>query len=449
MENDQKLPVTYVDSGKYVVGSSADRILGACLGSCVGVSLYDRLMQVGGLYHILLAEPHGTVESWREACYATTGLPKFIEALCAEGARMQSLEAIVGGGALIGPLSERDFNLDIGGRTIETVLKLLGAAGIPVVHSETGGFFGSRMMLNLRTFSTQIEPIGLPVLEEADSESMAIDDVDEVIRRVKPIPQVALKLIRMINSKDYDIVEITNTVTNDQVISARVISLCNSAIFGLPTRVDSVQRALVLLGEKQLLHIALLASVQPYFSEENNGYSLCKGGLFHHGLRTAMIASCLADQFGCVEVDTAYTAGLLHDIGKTALDQYIAQAYPLFYRDVQEKARDMLTMEKSILGTNHAAVGRRLAEMWSLPEALIDCIAHHHDPQQATVSPDLTSLVYLSDLIVSLFQTGEELERMDVNHLGPSLEHFGQKRSDWFNIIDNIPQGVFMHSMLF
>ncbi len=447
--NSKNIPTEYVDSGKYIVSGPAEKVLAACLGSCVGIAVFDRTARVGGLYHILLPEPPGTGLYWQRACYARTGLPEFLEDLCAAGADKQRLQAVVGGGALVRPVSKHDFDLDIGGRTVETVFEILNENGIPIRKSETGGYFGCRLLMNMQSFTTNIEPLGMPETEPDSIQQPTPEEIDAAIQRVQPIPQAALKLIRRISTGDYTIDDITGIVRNDQVISARIISLCNSALFSLPSRVDSIQRALVLLGEKQLLQIALMASVDRYFSEDAQGYSLCRGGLFHHSIRSAMISAALARMYGRIDADAAYTAGLLHDIGKSALDQYIAGAYPQFYRGVQEDGREMTAVEQDVLGITHAEAGRRLAEMWSLPGSLIECIARHHEPEKAESYPELTSIVYLANVILCLFNPGDELERIDASRIASSLERLGLHTDEWARVINSIPQNVFVQTMLF
>ena len=93
-------------------------------------------------------------------------------------------------------------------------------------------------------------------------------------------------------------------------------------------------------------------SVNQFFGHSGSGYSLCKGGLYHHAVGTALIAEKIADYTGSAEPGKAYTAGLLHDIGKVVLDQSIVSAYPLFYRRLFEEEHNFLEAEKEILGTD-------------------------------------------------------------------------------------------------
>ncbi len=431
-------------SGTYVVSSKKDEILEAYLGTCVGVSLCDRTAEVGGLIHLLLPEPTGVAKPWQAECYATTGFPLFIQALCEAGAQTSRLEACIAGGALVGPVTGESFELDIGGRTTEIVQKILREKAIQVSKTETGGYFTCRLSLDLGTWESKINPIGdhfAPA--EKDFKKPTSSEIDRCVHAVLPIPQVALKVLRMIRDSYCSMQDVAEEVRQDQVISAGVIRLCNSAFTAPRTKVDSIDRALVLLGEKMLLQIVVSAALKKFFSDSGKGYALCKGGLFQHALVVAMVAEELAGFTGKASPDIAYTAGLLHDIGKVVLDQYVASAYPFFYRRTQVEGIELCRAETDLFGVTHPEVGARLSESWSLPENLIDTIRYHHVPEQATIQPELTHLVYLADLLMSRFQVGHDLERLNTDALALSLQAVGLSPSEFPVIVDLIPRKIF------
>ena len=88
------------------------------------MALFDDEAQVGGLIHLLLPEPVSRADGFQPEKYASTGFPLFLKAVCNEGASKSRLKAFIAGGALVGPLKDRDLHLDIGGRTAETVLQI-------------------------------------------------------------------------------------------------------------------------------------------------------------------------------------------------------------------------------------------------------------------------------------------------------------------------------------
>jgi putative nucleotidyltransferase with HDIG domain len=180
-----------------------------------------------------------------------------------------------------------------------------------------------------------------------------------------------------------------------------------------------------------------------FFSGSLSGYSLCKGGLYYHAVGTAIISEKLADLTASVNPGLAYTAGLLHDIGKVVLDQYIDSAYPLFYRQLFEERAHFSEAEQKILGIDHTEAGYDLAARWSLPDSLIDAVRYHHEPEKTDRNLELIQVVYLADLIMSKFHVGLELERPNTKALPSSLKTIGFSIESFANIVDLIPAGAF------
>jgi putative nucleotidyltransferase with HDIG domain len=169
------------------------------------------------------------------------------------------------------------------------------------------------------------------------------------------------------------------------------------------------------------------------------GYSLCKGGIYHHAIGTAIIAEKLANLTGRISPSLAYTAGLLHDIGKVVLDQYLYAYFPFFYRQLNEEKKDLVEVEKNELGIDHTEVGGDLAHNWSLPESLVETIRHHHKPENTVQNTELVHIVYLADLLMSRFNPCFELERLNTESLATGLETIGFSIDSFSEIVDFIP----------
>jgi putative nucleotidyltransferase with HDIG domain len=305
------------------------------------------------------------------------------------------------------------------------------------------------LSLDRETWESDIQPI-YEGLNQSQTEVVkpTPEEIDEAILRVKPIPQIALKIIHMLNDQTHDMKDLAVEVQQDQVISGKVINLCNSALLSMRNKIDSVKRALVVLGEKKLLQLVISAAVQSLFPEEARGYSLCKGGMFQHALGTALLAHELAALMGRIAPDTAYTAGLLHDIGKIPLDQYVAGAAPLFYRVGDNGMGELREVEREHFGVTHTEVGGLMGDRWALPENLIDVIRNHHQPEDAAVDEELVTLVYLADLIMSRFRVGNEMERLNTDRLVNRLERLGLTPSQLPILIDRISPNIFQASLM-
>jgi putative nucleotidyltransferase with HDIG domain len=438
---------SHVPSGSFFISDSRALKIEAYLGTCVGLSLYCQSTGIGGVIHLLLPEPISTTSIDRPEKYAATGVPLFFQALLEHGANRETLTACLAGGALVGPLRKQDLDLDIGGRTVDIVKNQLTQEGIDLQKSETGGFFTCRLSLDMSTGQTTIEPVGMDKPSDAIGfQAPSNSEVELAMAQVKPIPQVALKVLRLVDGQDQNIEPIAKEIRKDQVITTRVLQLANSALFAAKQNIASLDHAITFLGQNHLIKLVISAAIQGYFDQSSQGYALCKGGIYHHALGCAYIAEILAKKTELTEPTLAYTAGLIHDIGKVVLDQYISAAYPLFYRRVMEQSEDAIHIEQRLLSIDHTKVGHMLARQWSLPAVLGDTIRHHHQPDKASNHPILVKIVYLADLLMSRFLTGLEIERLDTQTLSAHLDSLGLRIGDFADLVDAIPSAVFESS---
>lgn len=433
----------HVPSGTFVCDKSKPVLLQAYLSSCVGVAAYDPVNRVGGLSHFLLPEPISHCLPDDEGKYASIGLPLFIESLVAHGASLKKLRITVAGGAFSGALSHQDIHLDIGGRTAEMVKDILGRMQIPIERWETGGFFTCCLNLNLSDGKADIVPSYTTLASQSEPPPVpTADDIEKVMNHIKPIPQVALKIMRMISEDLYPVSALASEVKKDQVISAQVLKHCNSAIFAGKQGIDSIDDAILIIGQNTLARIITAIAVKNLYSSHNQGYSLVKGGLYHHAIGVGFLAEQLAKKTGRTHSFSAYTAGLLHDIGQIALDQFVADSAPMFYRDLQDHNADILNLENKYLGTDHTRVGKILAERWSLPNRVKDTIANHHTPADSISDPETVETVALANILLHMFNAGPELTKVDLRHFAYLMERMGLAMSDFPSIVDLIPMKI-------
>ena len=417
----------HIAAGRFKAANQSAKIFQAYLGTCLGVALYDTVRKAGGLIHILLPEPIGTGTPTPEK-YASTGIPLLISALTDMGCTPENLKASLAGGALVGPISHQDIGLDIGGRSADIAQTILKENGIEIIKSETGGFFTCTLELNMKTGKTIIKPAWEQSIPPAGQFTPpAPRQIQNTINTLKPIPQTALKILRMFQEGRHGIEDITRELSQDQVLSAQTLKLCNSALFSGSIKIDTLKDAVLLLGKDMLIKTVITAAVQAYYDQAGgSGYSLCKGGLFFHAVGVANLAEQLAETSKKADGKKAYTAGLLHDIGKVVLDQFVADSAPLLFRDLGANQESFMSAEKKILGLTHCQAGGILADNWQFSSALAQVVRHHHCPESAEDAVDLVSIIYLADLLMEKFFTGFDLEKMQTQSLAMVLDRITQ-----------------------
>lgn len=434
--------IEHIAAGQIKTGKAVEKIFQACLGTCVGLALYDRKKKIGGMIHILLPEPvFSNVDAPEK--YASTGVPMLLDQLAGLGASPADMEATIAGGALVGPLSQQDLNLDIGGRSADVVLTILEELQIKIVKSETGGFFTCNLELDMENGSTRITPsfeTQFTSLAKVDVPTQK--DILATIDNLKPIPQTALKILRIFDDPGKGTDDIANELRKDQVLSAQTLKMCNSTFFAGTVAIESLKDAVLLLGEVMFVKTIITAAVRNYFSQtETSGYSLCRGGLFFHATGVAGLSEKITEQTDPSLLKVAYTAGLLHDIGKVILDQYVARYSPYIFRETSQNNRNLIDSEKRILGINHCEAGIFLAKQWRLPETITQSIQFHHLPERAGKNRKLAFIVYLADLIMEKFAAGFELEKMQTKSLEVAIKNLGLDMDMLPKLVDSIPAG--------
>lgn len=436
------LPITeHIAAGQFKAVEQSNYIFQAYLGTCLGVALMDKSGKAGGMIHILLPEPPGQFPPEFPEKYAATGIPILIQALEDLGCRPQDLKATLAGGALVGPVSQMDMGLDIGGRSADIAQAILETHKIEVIKSETGGFFTCTLELDLSSGRTSIKP----AWEAGQSPDTVFEpptdaQLSHTIDTLQPIPQAALKILRMAQDGRHDIHDIARELSRDQVLSARTLQLCNSALFSGTLRIDTLKDAVLLLGQNMLIKSVITAAVENYYNQTGtSGYSMCRGGLFFHAVGVATTAEALAKSTGRADPKQAYTAGLLHDIGKVILDQFLAEGAPLLFRQLKGDHENFLNSESKILGTTHCKTGTVLAKKWQLSDALTEVIRHHHLPEAADRDRDLVAMVYLADLLMERFLTGMDREKMQTRSVKTVFRRLGLKTGEIIKIMDALP----------
>jgi putative nucleotidyltransferase with HDIG domain len=430
----------HVVAGSLYVGNSQPTEAYALLGTCVGVTLHAPEAAMSGMIHLLLPDPTQPAGKYQPERYAATGLPILLNHFLKAGIQPDRLKACIAGGAIIGPVHKIDLHLDIGGRTVEAVNAFLKNAGIRVEKSETGGYITRRLTLNMQNGNCCIEPAFLQT--DATQETAGVISRDQIIgsmEKLRPIPQIALKILRRLGENTCDLRTVAPEVQKDQVLTAKILKLCNSPLFFHKEPVESIVQALILLGWNEFSKIVISVCVQDQFLLASQGYSLCKGGLYYHAVAVAVISEALARRTGQADPMTAYVAGLIHDIGKVVLDQCVASIQPVFYRTLHQTGQLAEKVEKELFGIDHCEAGGWLAESWMLPETLQEAIRCHHTPELVCHQDKLVNIVHMADLLAGGFDPTLKTQPPNTQNLRRHLEKIGCDAEKFAELVDLMP----------
>lgn len=233
--------------------------------------------------------------------------------------------------------------------------------------------------------------------------------LDQIIERVSTLPRLSdnvLHLVTVVSDPHSTLQQVVEAIRYDQTLTAELLRLCNSAYFGLSRTVESIDDAVCLLGTVRVFQLVMAAHARTMLHRPQTGYGLPAGGLWWHSVGVAVAAQALARRMQIAQTGPLFTAGLLHDSGKIVLNEFVSQEYAEIVRRVTEEGHSFAEAEQAVIGYTHAEVGARLAESWNLPDSIVRCIRHHHEPESAPQPDALVDTVHLADSIALVLGIG-------------------------------------------
>ncbi len=251
----------------------------------------------------------------------------------------------------------------------------------------------------------------------------------EILKSVKSVPALspgAGQLMGILGSGRYEIADVVRVIENDPALTVNVLRVVNSAAMGLRRDIDSVRQAVAYLGETKIIGIALVGSGSATFNADLVGYQGDRGMLGRHSLWVAIAARELSRYTdGTVDGGVAFTVGLLHDIGKAVISDYMVERVPEILQAVEaETEADHLGAERAIMGVDHCEVGKALARHWQMPESLLMGLEYHHDPARAPEnSQALAYVIHLADMLAMMQGVGTGVDDMRYKFDGKYEEH--------------------------
>lgn len=216
------------------------------------------------------------------------------------------------------------------------------------------------------------------------------------VRALPSLPAVVVQLMSLLQQQDVNLDPIAETLSLDQALAAKVLQLANSPFYGMSGRITSIRDGINILGLRPVGTLVLAAVLTMQF-DQMHGEALHLDEFWHHSIASAVTARALAESQGLDEA-SAFTAGLLHDVGLLVLDSLypIEMAQALAW--ATEHDAPHLQAEQTLLGVSHAEVGAWLAQHWHFAPEVVEAIARHHNPPDSE-QLSLTDLVHAANAL--------------------------------------------------
>jgi putative nucleotidyltransferase with HDIG domain len=265
--------------------------------------------------------------------------------------------------------------------------------------------------------------------------------VKEILKRIEtitPWPVTTSRLVKLVGREDHSINDLVRLISLDAGLTMRVLRVANSARYARRERCSSVGQAIAILGEQIVVGIAIGAGAGEVFLSSMDGYGGSTGDLWKHSLRTAFAArefSRYARQ--CISAEDAFTAGLLHDIGKSVIANYIGVELGGIVSRIDTVEGDtFLSEEHNLLGLDHTEVGAEIARSWNLPDQMLESIAFHHKPSAAAEQfRTIVFAVHLADIAAMSLGDGTGADTLTYGLDGEYPRYYQLSRVDFEKIL--------------
>ncbi|HBF43870.1 MAG TPA: hypothetical protein DDW42_09660 [Desulfobacteraceae bacterium] len=322
----------------------------------------------------------------------------------------------------------------------------------------------SRIKLDLRSKPTRHVSTTLPESPTKGSQKKATtpkshrekevrsqDLKNRIFRTLKDLPsmpQVVAKAQEIIANPTSGVRQLSNVLETDQAIATKVLKIANSAYYGLSGRVSSIQHASVVLGYKTLEEIIIVAGSSTILDKTLKGYELGAGDLWRHSLAVAFGSRIIAGMRHQELKNDAFSAGLIHDVGKLVLDAYVHEKKDAFEEFMQYGRETFLNAEKHILGFDHSEIGFEICKHWHIPEALSMAIRYHHHPSRshkhelAYIVYTADSIIHMADAIANMNGVEKSIDVMMYQIDDRAMEFLNLQKEDIISIIDNVTKSI-------
>jgi putative nucleotidyltransferase with HDIG domain len=227
--------------------------------------------------------------------------------------------------------------------------------------------------------------------------------------QIPTMPTIAAKVMQIVNDPHSSAEDVAKFISRDVALTSKVLRLANSAFYGIPRTISSVNSAIVILGFNTIRSLVLSASVLKVFPQKPGLVKFDRKAFWKHSFMVGIASRMLAQIYRrkkLVDMETAFSAGLLHDIGKIILEQFSNEEYLPVLKAAKDKGLSLVMVEKTMLGMSHADVSGMLVDKWQMPNELKGPIVFHHSPLEDKTGMDMACIVHYANHLCHLKGSG-------------------------------------------
>ncbi len=228
---------------------------------------------------------------------------------------------------------------------------------------------------------------------------------------ISSLPMMFTRLNEAINNPKTSVQEISSILSEDPGLTARLLRVVNSAFYNFPGKIDTISRAISIVGTQQLRDLALATSVLRLFTGIPKEL-VDMDSFWQHSIACGVTARIIATMRREPNVERHFVAGILHDVGRLIMYSKAPEKAKIALKQSIDYGEPLFKSEKDVLGFDHATLGKQLLQLWKIPTSIVEVVAFHHRPISANAFPVETAIVHVADVIVHAMELGTSGERL-------------------------------------
>lgn len=228
-----------------------------------------------------------------------------------------------------------------------------------------------------------------------------IDSVIATIENLPPLPDISSSVMTALNDNDVSIIEVTELIEKDISLATQILRVANSPAYGAVSTISTIQHAIMMLGLNEVRSLLMAFAVQEFFNTAPQDRALRKR-FWTHSRVCSYTAVLLAHHFKQGDTSSFFLSGLIHDIGKLVVDQFMHNEFQQVITYTQEHNCTFREAEKEILGVTHYQIGGQLLKHWNFPRQVTMQVFHHHIPWKEPAFAPGAIIIFLADILTKI-----------------------------------------------
>ncbi len=257
---------------------------------------------------------------------------------------------------------------------------------------------------------------------------------------LKTLPHVAIRVTQLVNSESATMKDFEEIIKLDPILIIRLLKLVNSPYFGLVNKVESISRAVVYIGMKNLRNMVAIEAIRTLFKDDDSqGFS--RRQLWRHSATVAILSRMIAERIFGLAGEDEFLAGIIHDIGLIVEDQLVGQELRQVASLYSSGDKIITSYEEEIIETNHCRVGGLLVFDWNMPDGVVEAIKKHHDHDTVYPLPSITAILQIAEYIANRLDYSAVQGRREPlpGYLAP---HMKSRVADYKVLIKDFPAEI-------